>query len=250
MTNTNTPLPVPQKVVVVTGATSGIGGATARRLASEGHIVVLTGRRADRLDRIAAEIRQQDGRAEGRVLDVSDRSAFLTLVADVVETHGRLDVLVGNAGVMLLSRLDALRVDDWDRMLDTNVRGLYNGVAAVLPQFRAQGSGHVVTIASIGAHEVAPTSAIYSATKYAAWALTEGLRVESDPSVRVTTVSPGVVESELADHIADPEAASFMVEYRAAAISPDAVARAVSYALAQPADVDVTEIIVRPAAQR
>ncbi|WP_129667480.1 SDR family oxidoreductase [Phytoactinopolyspora endophytica] len=239
-----------QKVVLVTGASSGIGEATARRLAVEGHHVVLTARRTDRLDAIVDELRQAGHSAESRALDVTDRAAFQTLVDDVTERRGRLDVLVGNAGVMLLSRLDALLVDEWDQMLDVNVRGLYNGIAAVLPHFREEGTGHVVSIASVGAHEVVPTSAIYSATKYAAWALTEGLRQESDPGIRATTISPGVTESELADHITDPYAANAMVDYRAAVIPADAIARAVSFAISQPADVDVNEVIVRPAGQR
>lgn len=182
-------------------------------------------------------------------MDVTDRERFGELVDDVAARHGGLDVLVGNAGVMLLARLDVLLVDEWDRMLDVDVRGLYNGIAAVLPHFREQGAGHVVTIASIGAHEVVPTSAIYSATKYAAWALTEGLRQDSDPAIRATTVSPGVTESELADHITDPYAADAMVAYRAAAVPADAIARAVGFAVALPADVDVNGIIVPPAAQ-
>lgn len=134
-------------------------------------------------------------------------------------------------------------------MIDVNVKGLHYGIAAVLPHFRERG-GHVVTVASISAHQVVPTSAIYSATKYAAWALTEGLRQESDPAIRVTTISPGVVESELADHITDPVAAAAMVAYRASSTPADAVARAISYAVGQPADVDVNEIVIRPAAQR
>jgi NADP-dependent 3-hydroxy acid dehydrogenase YdfG len=156
------------KTVLVTGATSGIGAAVARRLAADGHDIVLTGRRIERLTAIAAELRTAGHRADARALDVTDRHAFADLVDAVTTAHGKLDVLVGNAGVMLLSRLDALRVDEWDRMLDVNVRGLYNGFAAVLPHFRERGAGHIITVASIGAHEVSPTSAIYSATKHAA----------------------------------------------------------------------------------
>ena len=148
-----------------------------------------------------------------------------------VAAHGRVDVVVNNAGVMPLSRLDALLVDEWNRMIDVNVRGLLHGIAAALPHFKRQGGGHFITVASIGAHEVVPTAAVYCATKYAAWAITEGLRLESDPSIRVTTVSPGVVESELADTISDPNAAEAMKDYRADAISPDAIARGVAYAI-------------------
>ena len=167
-----------------------------------------------------------------------------------VAAHGRVDVIVNNAGVMPLSRLDALLVEQWNWMIDVNVRGLLHGIAATLPHFQRQGAGHVITVASVGAHEVVPTAAVYSATKHAAWAITEGLRLESDPSIRVTTVSPGVVESELAQTITDPTASAAMRDYRAAAISPDAIAAAVAFAIAQPADVDVNEMIIRPARQR
>ena len=235
-----------QKIILITGASSGIGEAMARRLAAEGHVVVAGARRLDRLEVLAKEV---PGVEPVRV-DVTDRADVEAFVQGARERHGRVDVLVNNAGVMPLSRLDALLVDEWDRMLDVNVRGLLHGIAAVLPVFTEHGGGHLVTTASIGAHEVVPTSAVYSATKHAAWAVTEGLRQESDPSIRVTTLSPGVVTSELADSITDPAAAEGMRTYRAAAIDPDAVARAVSFALAQPADVDVNEIIVRPARQR
>ncbi|MGW2095734.1 SDR family oxidoreductase [Promicromonospora sukumoe] len=245
MTTTDTP-----KVILVTGASSGIGEATAVRLAAEGHDVVLGARRTDRLDAVVEKIRADDGRARALRLDVTDADAVRTAVDAVVAEHGRIDVIVNNAGVMPLSRLDALLLDEWDRMIDVNVRGLLHGIAAVLPHFRRQGGGHVVTVASVGAHEVYPTSAVYSATKFAAWAITEGLRLESDPGIRATTITPGTVESELADHITDAGAADYMRTFRRNLIPADAVARAVSFALAQPAEVDVNEIVVRPSAQR
>lgn len=238
------------KIIVVTGASSGIGEAVAQRLAADGHHVVAGARREDRLDDLAARIREAGGSIETRRLDVTDRADVAAFVDATVAAHGRVDVVVNNAGVMPLSRLDAGLVDEWDQMIDVNVRGLLNFIAAALPQFERQGGGHFLTVASIGAHEVVPTAAVYCATKYAAWAITEGLRMESDPSIRVTTVSPGVVESELAETISDPTAAAAMQEYRAAAISPDAIARGISYAVNEPADVDVNELIIRPARQR
>lgn len=236
-----------QKIILVTGASSGIGEAVVRRLAGEGHVVVAGARRTDRL---AALADSAEGAVEAVRVDVTDRDDVRAFVDFARERHGRVDVLVNNAGVMPLSRLDALLVDEWDRMVDVNLRGLLHGIAAALPVFTEQGGGHFVTTASIGAHQVVPTAAVYSGTKYAAWAITEGLRLESEPSIRVTTLTPGVVTSELADSISDPAAAGGMRTYRAHAIDPDAIARAVSFALAQPEDVDVNEIVVRPARQR
>ncbi|MEH3130917.1 MAG: SDR family oxidoreductase [Mycolicibacterium neoaurum] len=233
-----------KKIVLVTGATSGIGEAIARRLAAQGHQVVAGARRTDRLAALAA-----DSLAVRR-LDVTDRADFTEFVDSAVAEYGRVDVLVNNAGVMPLSRMDALLVDQWDTMIDVNIRGVLNGIAATLPHFQRSHSGHFVTVASVGAHEVVPTAAVYCATKHAVWAITEGLRLELDPSIRVTTISPGVVESELADTITDPTAADAMRSYRAAAIAPDAIARAVGYAIDEPADVDVNEMVVRPARQR
>lgn len=242
------------KIVVVTGASSGIGAAVASRLAREGHHVIAAARRQDRLDELAAATapaaQEEGGSLHTQVLDVTDRADVATLVDGVVRRHGRIDVLINNAGVMPLSRLDALLVDQWDQMIDVNIRGLLNGIAAALPHFQRQGGGHFITVASIGAHEVVPTGAVYCGTKFAAWAITEGLRQELDPSIRVTTVSPGVVESELADTITDPHAAEAMVSYRSAAIAPDAIARGISFAINEPADVDVSELIIRPASQR
>lgn len=242
------------RVVLVTGASSGIGEAVASRLAAAGHHVLAGARRTERLDALVARIRPAAEQAGGSIaavaLDVTDRASMTAAVAQAIGAHGRLDVLVSNAGVMPLSRLDALLVDEWDRMLDVNVRGLLHGIAATLPVFERQGRGHVVSVASIGAYQVSPTAAAYCASKYAAWAIAEGLRLESDPSLRVTTISPGVVESELASTISDPTAAAGMVEYRKHAIEPDAIARAVAYAIEQPSHVDVNEIVVRPTRQR
>jgi NADP-dependent 3-hydroxy acid dehydrogenase YdfG len=235
-----------RKVIAVTGASSGIGEATALRLAAEGHHVVLGARRVDRLTSLAEKIRADGGSVDARRLDVTDRHDMTAFIDAAVDEHGRIDVLVNNAGVMPLSRLDALLVDEWDRMIDVNIRGLLHGLAAALQHFQRQGGGHVVTIASIGAHEVSPTAAVYCGTKYAAWAITEGLRQEADPGIRVTTVSPGVTESELADTITDPDARTLMAGYRASTIPAGAIA----YAVAQPADVDVNEMIIRPTRQR
>ncbi len=238
------------KVVLVTGASSGIGAATARLLAKGGHRLILGARRQERLAVLIDEIRRDGGTATSRALDVTERGEVAAFVDAAVEEHGRVDVMINNAGVMPLSRLDELLVHEWDRMIDVNVRGLLHGIAATLPHFQRQGFGHFVTVASIGAHQVSPTAAVYCGTKYAAWAITEGLRLEVDPSIRVTTVSPGVVESELAESITDPAAQQAMRVYRAHAIPAEAIARAVLFAVEQPDDVDVNELVVRPTRQR
>lgn len=239
-----------QKIILVTGASSGIGAATAERLAADGQHVVVGARRRDRLDELVERITAAGGSAQAVDLDVTSSDVHRDVVDAVVAEHGRLDVLVANAGVMPLSRLDAGRLDEWRHMVDVNVLGLLHGIAATLPHFLRRGAGHLVTIASIGAHEVPPTSAVYSGTKFAAWAITEGLRVESPAGVRVTTICPGVTTSELADSITDPHAREAMVAYRANAIPASSIAASVAFAIEQPAEVDVNEIIVRPAAQR
>ncbi|GAA1077939.1 SDR family oxidoreductase [Nocardiopsis metallicus] len=238
------------KTVLITGASSGIGEASALHLAERGCTVVLGARRLDRLRSLVERIEAAGGRARARALDVTDPAAVRSFVDGAVDEHGRVDVLVNNAGVMPLSPLSSLRTDEWNRMLDVNVRGLLNGIAAVLPVFESQRGGHVVTVASVGSHAVSPTAAVYCGTKFAAWAITEGLRLESEPWLRVSTVTPGVVESELADTITDPAAREAMAAYRANTIPPSAIARAIAFAVGQPDDVDVNEIVVRPAAQR
>ncbi|PRX96697.1 SDR family oxidoreductase [Allonocardiopsis opalescens] len=236
------------KVVLVTGASSGIGAAAARRLAAAGHRLMLGARRTDRLEELAGRIAAEGGEAACRRLDVTDAADVHAFVAAARERWGRVDVMVNNAGVMPLSPLAALRTEEWDRMIDVNVRGVLHGIAAALPVMREQGGGHFVNVASVGAYEVSPTAAVYCATKFAVRAISEGLRQESPGDIRVSVVSPGVTESELADSIGDPAAREAMRTYRAVAIPAEAVADAIAFAVAQPAEVDVNEIVVRPAA--
>jgi NADP-dependent 3-hydroxy acid dehydrogenase YdfG len=237
-----------QKVVLITGASSGIGEAAARLLAQQGMHVVLGARRTDRLESLAAQIRAAGGSADFRTLDVTDADDVQTFVLAAHKQHGRVDVMINNAGVMPLSRLDALKLKEWDRMLDVNVRGVLYGIAAVLPLMQVRRAGQIINIASIGAYTVSPTAAVYCATKFAVAAITEGLRQEVGGDIRVTLVSPGVTESELADSISDEQARAEMQEFRKVAIAPDAIARAILFAIEQPADVDVSEIVVRPTA--
>jgi len=236
------------KVIAVTGASSGIGEATALRLAADGHHLLLGARRTDRLEQLTAKIATDGGSASFRRLDVTDAADVRAFVSAARERYGRLDVMVNNAGVMPLSPLAELKVDEWDRMIDVNVRGVLHGIAAALPVMREQGGGHFVNIASVGAYEVSPTAAVYCATKFAVRAISEGLRQESAGDIRVSVVSPGVTESELADSISDPVAREAMRTYRSVAIPAQAIADAIAFAIGQPAEVDVNEIVVRPAA--
>ena len=236
-----------KKVVLITGASSGIGEATARLLAQNGAIVLLGARRVERLKHIVEEIAAMGGIARARALDVTSLDDVAAFAAYAIAQFGRIDVIVNNAGVMPLSPLAALKVDEWNQMIDVNIRGVLHGIAAVLPTMKSQGAGHVVNIASIGAHAVSPTAAVYCATKYAVWAISEGLRQEHG-DIRVTTICPGVTESELADTISDEIGRNQMKEFRKVAISPYAIARAIDFAVSQPSDVDTSEIIVRPTA--
>lgn len=235
------------KVILITGASSGIGEATAKLLAAHGATVVLGARRVDKLGQIVADIQNAGGVAEALALDVTQRAQLQAFADHALNRYGRIDAIINNAGVMPLSPLAALRVEEWDWMIDVNIRGVLHGIAAVLPTMRQQGFGHVVNIASIGAHAVSPTAAVYCATKYAVWAISEGLRQESS-DIRVTTISPGVTESELAETITDAAGREEMKEFRKVAISASAIARAIHFAISQPADVDTSEIIMRPTA--
>ena len=232
------------KVVLVTGASSGIGAGIARELSRAGAKLVLGARRTDRLKELAKEL---TGEVAIRRLDVTDRSDVAAFAEAARERFGRIDVIVNNAGVMPLSLMSSLKVDEWDRMIDVNIRGVLHGIAAVLPEMTARGAGQIINISSIGGLSVSPTAAVYCATKYAVRAISDGLRQEND-KIRVTCIYPGVVESELASTITDPVAAEAMKSYRAIALQPDAIARAVRFAIEQPSDVDVSEIVVRPTA--
>lgn len=233
------------KIILITGASSGIGEAAARLLAARGARVVLGARRVDRLARIVDEIGGAGGQARAMALDVTDADQMKAFVAFAEAEFGAPDVMVNNAGLMPLSPMAALKTDEWNRMVDVNIKGVLNGIAAVLPGFLARKSGHVVNIASIAAHRVIQTAAVYCATKYAVRALSEGLRMES-PDIRVTVVSPGVVESELSSTITHEATREMIENYRTTALTADAIARAIAYAVEQPEDVDVNEIIVRP----
>lgn len=236
---------VANKVVIITGASSGIGEASARLLAENGAKVVLAARREDRLKGLASEIQQNGGQAAYKTVDVSSLQDVQDLVAFAVAQFSRVDVIFNNAGVMPLSPMNALKVDEWNKMIDINIRGVLNGIAAVLPLMEKQGSGQIINTASIGAHVVVPTGAVYCATKYAVRAISEGLRQEMR-NIRVTTISPGVVTTELGSDITDDSAKNALEEFRKASLTSDAIARAVLYAISQPDDVDVNEIIVRP----
>lgn len=238
---------VENKTVVITGASSGIGEATAKLLAAKGAKVVLGARRTERLDQIATEIEAAGGTALARSVDVTNAESVEALVYNAHNMFGRVDAIFNNAGVMPLAPMSALKTDEWDNMINVNIRGVLNGIAAVLPIFKEQGGGHVINTASIGAHVVVPSGVVYCATKYAVWAISEGLRQESQ-NVRVTTISPGVVETELGHDISDATSKDLLTQFRQIALTPDAIARAVLYALDQPADVDVNEVIVRPTA--
>ncbi|PZW69886.1 NADP-dependent 3-hydroxy acid dehydrogenase YdfG [Pseudomonas sp. URMO17WK12:I1] len=239
---------IQEKVVLITGASSGIGEGCARLLAEKGARVVLGARRVERLEQLVEEIRASGGQAIARRLDVTDAADVQAFVDAAKAEYGRVDVLLNNAGVMPLSMIEALKLDEWNRMIDVNIRGVLHGIAAALPVMQSQRSGQIINVASIGAYRVSPTAAVYCATKYAVRAISDGLRQEVGGDIRVTLVSPGVVESELADSISDEGARDAMREFRKVAISPAAIARAVAYAIEQPADVDVSELVVRPTA--
>ncbi|NYZ12972.1 SDR family oxidoreductase [Azospirillum sp. RWY-5-1] len=238
------------KVVVITGAGSGIGRATALHLASRGGRIVLGARREERIAAVAAEIEAAGGEAVFRRTDVTRREDLEGLVRLACDRYGRLDVLVNNAGIGPISRFDALRVDDWDAMIDVNIKGVLYGIAAALPVFARQRGGHIVNVISTAGLKIIPTMGVYAATKNAVRTITEALRQEAGPTLRVTEVSPGMTATDFADSMTDEAVKTAMrARSEAIAIPPDAIARAIAFAIEQPPDVDVGSVVIRPTAQ-
>lgn len=239
------------KVVAITGASSGIGAATARRLAGAGAAVVLGARRVDRLIALVEEIRQAGGRAEAVKVDVTDAEDVRGLVQAAVSAFGRLDVLVGSAGIGPISPMRSRRTSDWSAMIDVNLRGVLHGIDAALPVFEEQGRGHFVTIVSTAGIKIVPTMAVYAGTKNAVRTVLEGLRQEStDGTIKTTAISPGYVRTEFGDSVTDPQIRAQVGEgMEASALDPDAVARAVEYVVDQPWEVEIGELSIRPTVQ-
>jgi len=242
---------IAEKVIVITGASSGLGAAAARHLAAQGARVALGARRKERIEALAAEITRAGGQALAAPTDVTRRADVQRLVDTAVQRFGRIDVILNNAGVMPHSPLERLKVEDWERMIDVNIKGVLYGIAAALPHMQRQKSGHVINVSSVAGHLVRPGSAVYSATKHAVRVISEGLRQEVKPwNIRATIISPGAVDTELPGSITEPDVAeATRKSYAAMAISADAFARAVAYAIGEPADVDVNEILFRPTRQ-
>lgn len=241
---------IQDKVIVLTGAGSGIGRASAKLLAARGAKLVLGGRREAQLAAVAGEIERAGGLAFYRQTDVTRRADLDSLVALACDRFGWLDVLVNNAGIGPISRFDALKVDDWDAMIDVNIKGVLYGIAAALPVFQRQGSGHIVTVVSTAGLKILPTMGVYAATKNAVRTIMEALRQEAGPSLRVTEVSPGMVATDFAESITDDVArAAIRDRLSTIAIPPDAIARGIAFAIEQPPEVDVGSIVIRPTAQ-
>ncbi|AJG24779.1 SDR family oxidoreductase [Cupriavidus basilensis] len=241
---------IASKVVVITGASSGLGEATARHLGAAGASLVLAARRGDRLATLAAEIRAKGGKVEVVVADVSRRADVEALVQKAVASFGRIDVMINNAGLMAIAPMSEAKVEEWERMIDINIKGVLYGIAAALPVFQKQGTGHFINIASVAGVKVfSPGGTVYSGTKFAVRAISEGLRHETGGAIRTTVISPGAVDSELKLGSSHAQSAKVVGEFYQQAIPADSVARAIAYAIEQPADVDINEIVLRPTVQ-
>ena len=238
------------KVVVITGASSGLGEATARHLSAKGAIVVLGARRTDRIQALQSELEKAGRRALAVQTDVTQRAQVQQLVDIAVKEFGRVDVMLNNAGLMPSSALERLMVDDWERMIDVNLKGVLYGIAAALPHMQRQKSGHFINVSSVAGLKVRAGAAVYAATKHAVRALTEGLRQEVKPfNIRTTIISPGAIDTELPGSVTEPEMAAVVKRVYESAIPADSFARAVAYAMEQPQDVDINEIVFRPTTQ-
>jgi NADP-dependent 3-hydroxy acid dehydrogenase YdfG len=236
------------KVVVITGASSGLGEAAARHLARHGAKLVLGARRIERLQALAKDLSL--GNDAAVQTDVTQYAQVRRLVDHAVQSHGRIDVLINNAGLMPQSLLERGRVEDWDRTIDVNLKGVLYGIAAALPYMKVQQSGHIINVSSVAGHKVAPGGAVYSATKHAVRVISEGLRQEVKPyNIRTTVISPGAVATELPNSITDPEIAERIRKVYAIAVPADSFANMVVFAMSQPEDVDVNEILYRPTKQ-
>lgn len=239
------------KVVVITGGSSGLGEAAARLLSAQGATVVLGARRVDRLQSLADELTSRGGKAVAIATDVTHCDQVKKLVDAAALANGRIDVMINNAGLMPQSLLERLKIDDWDRMIDVNIKGVLYGIAAALPYMKQQKAGHIINVSSVAGHKVGPGFAVYAATKHAVRALSEGLRQEVKPyNIRTTVISPGAVATELPSSVTDPDSAERIRKFYAeVAIPADSFARAVAFAMSQPEDVDVNEILFRPTRQ-
>lgn len=249
--NTSNTQNISGKVVVITGASSGLGEATARLLSAQGATVVLGARRTDRLQTLVKELATQGGKAAAVATDVVDCEQVKKLVDTAVEKFGRVDVMINNAGLMPLAPLERLKIDEWDQMIDVNIKGVLYGIAAALPHMIRQKFGHIINVASVAGLKVGPSGVVYAATKHAVRAVSEGLRMEVKPhNLRTTIISPGLVATELPQGVRDPDvAAGIQSFYKEVAIPADSFARAVAFAISQPEDVDINEIVFRPTRQ-
>ncbi|WP_299766347.1 SDR family oxidoreductase [uncultured Dokdonia sp.] len=239
------------KVVVITGASSGLGETTARHLASKGANIVLGARREERLQTISEEINaQENGKAVFLKTDVTQKEQVQNLVDKAVTEFGKVDVIINNAGLMSIAPMNEVKIDEWDRMIDINIKGVLYGIAAALPIFQKQESGHFINISSVAGIKVfSPGGTVYSGTKYAVRAISEGLRHEVGGNIRTTTIEPGLIDSELKHGSSHKESADFVKDFYEIAIPSSSIARTIAFAIEQPSDVDVNEIVIRPAVQ-
>ena len=241
---------IENKVIVITGASSGLGEATARLLAKKGAKVALGARRTEKLEAIVHDIRAEGGQAEFIGMDITKPQEVQALIEKALSAFGQIDVLVNNAGLMSIAPLSELKVDEWDRMIDINIKGVLYGIAATLPVFQKQNFGHFINLASVAGIKVfSPGGTVYSGTKFAVRAISEGLRHEVGGTIRTTTIEPGAIESELKFGSSHKESSEFVTDFYKQAIPADSVARAIAYAIEQPADVDINEIVLRPTSQ-